>query len=144
MRATFQNLFSTLNVAAFVRTRHAHAVSVIRWILALVPMAAAVGTLCAAFLYSLDVATQARFTYPWLLFLLPAYLLQGPHFLTQPQYARLHLLVPHLPHFDFGSDGTLLLLKGFGFALQLFHTVLSIITYRVFQRKFTGPRFTEL
>ena len=71
MRATFRNLVSTLNVAAFVRTRHAHAVSVIRWILALVPMAVAVGTLCAAFLYSLDVATQARFTYPWLLFLLP-------------------------------------------------------------------------
>ncbi|CAM2883857.1 Chloride/fluoride channel protein [Methylobacterium mesophilicum] len=72
MRATFRNLFSTFNVAAFVRTRHAHAISVIRWILALVPMAAAVGTLCAAFLWTLDAATEARFTYPWLLFLLPA------------------------------------------------------------------------
>ncbi len=71
MRATFQNLFTSLNVAAFVRTRHDHAVSVARWILILVPMAAAVGTLCAAFLWSLDAATKARFDHPWLLFLLP-------------------------------------------------------------------------
>lgn len=71
MRATFQNLFDSLNVAAFVRTRHDHAVSVARWTVILVPMAVAVGTLCAAFLWSLDAATHARFTYPWLLFLLP-------------------------------------------------------------------------
>ena len=43
MRATFQNLFDSLNLAAFVRTRHAHAVSVARWSAILVPMAAAVG-----------------------------------------------------------------------------------------------------
>ncbi|MCJ2020925.1 voltage-gated chloride channel family protein [Methylobacterium sp. E-041] len=71
MRATFQNLFDSLNLAAFVRTRHAHAVSVARWSAILVPMAAAVGTLCAAFLWSLDAATQARFDHPWFLFLLP-------------------------------------------------------------------------
>jgi H+/Cl- antiporter ClcA len=71
VRATFQNLFDALNVAAFVRNRHDHAVSVARWTLLLVPMAVAVGSLCAAFLWSLDAATQARFDHPWLLFLLP-------------------------------------------------------------------------
>lgn len=71
MRATFRNLFETLNVAAFVRTRRAHAVSVARWSAILLPMSATVGTVCAAFLWSLDVATQARFDHPWLLFLLP-------------------------------------------------------------------------
>ncbi|GFE76960.1 voltage-gated chloride channel protein [Novosphingobium sp. FGD1] len=71
MRANFRNLYRTLNVAAFIRDRHDHAMSVLRWTLILVPMAAAVGTLCAAFLWSLDAATQARFDHPWLLFLLP-------------------------------------------------------------------------
>lgn len=71
MRATFHTLYDVLNVAAFVRDRHDHAVSVLRWTLLLVPMATAVGTLCAAFLWSLDAATQARFNHPWLLFLLP-------------------------------------------------------------------------
>ena len=46
--------------------------AIVRWSLILVPMAAAVGTLCAAFLWSLDAATNARFAHPWLLFLLPA------------------------------------------------------------------------
>jgi H+/Cl- antiporter ClcA/PII-like signaling protein len=71
MRAKFRNLFNILNVASFVRTQHDHAMSVVRWTLILIPMAAAVGTLCAAFLWSLDAATQARFDHPWLLFLLP-------------------------------------------------------------------------
>ncbi|WP_267382041.1 MULTISPECIES: voltage-gated chloride channel family protein [unclassified Sphingomonas] len=71
MRATFRNLYNELNLAAFFRDRHDHALSVLRWTLILVPMAALVGTLCAAFLWSLDAATQARFDYPWLLYLLP-------------------------------------------------------------------------
>lgn len=71
MRATFQNLFQTLNLAAFLRSGRYHALSVARWTVLLVPMAAAVGTLCAAFLWTLDVATRARFDHPWLLFLLP-------------------------------------------------------------------------
>ncbi|MGC4252523.1 MAG: voltage-gated chloride channel protein, partial [Sphingobium sp.] len=71
MRATFANLFATFNLAAFFRTRHDHAMSVLRWTLILIPMAVAVGSLCAAFLWSLDVATRARFAHPWLLFLLP-------------------------------------------------------------------------
>jgi H+/Cl- antiporter ClcA/PII-like signaling protein len=71
VRATFRNLYDKLNVATFVRGQHEHAVSVARWTLLLVPMAIAVGTLCAAFLWSLDAATRARFDHPWLLFLLP-------------------------------------------------------------------------
>ena len=71
MRATFRNLYNELNMAAFVRNRHDHAVSVIRWALILVPMAALVGTLCAAFLWSLDAVTRSRFALPWLLYLLP-------------------------------------------------------------------------
>ncbi|WP_223796509.1 voltage-gated chloride channel family protein [Sphingomonas nostoxanthinifaciens] len=71
MRATFHNLFDTLDVVGFLKKRHDHAISVLRWALLLVPMASAVGTLCAAFLWSLDFATRARFDHPWLLFLLP-------------------------------------------------------------------------
>ncbi|RXD04057.1 voltage-gated chloride channel protein [Sphingomonas sp. UV9] len=45
--------------------------SVVRWTLILVPMAALVGTLCAAFLWSLDAVTRLRFAEPWLLYGLP-------------------------------------------------------------------------
>ena len=71
MRALFQTYCASFDVAAFVRTRHDHAMAVLRWALILVPMAIAVGSLCAAFLWSLDVATHARFDHPWLLFVLP-------------------------------------------------------------------------
>ena len=54
--------FRILNLAAL---------AALRWAFLLVLMAAAVGCLCAAFLWSLDAATQARFDHPWLLFLLP-------------------------------------------------------------------------
>lgn len=69
MRATFRNLYDELNVAAFIR--HGHALSVLRWALVLVPMAAMVGSLCAAFLWSLDAVTRLRFAWPLLLYLLP-------------------------------------------------------------------------
>lgn len=42
-----------------------------KWILVLTPVAAAIGAVCAAFLWTLDEATEARFEYPWLLYLLP-------------------------------------------------------------------------
>ncbi len=71
MRASVRNLLSQLDIVAFLRLRRTHALSVARWLIALVPMAAAVGTLCAAFLWSLDAATAARFAQPWLLFGLP-------------------------------------------------------------------------
>ena len=44
---------------------------ILRRLAVLVPMAAAVGSVCAAFLWSLDAATRARFDWPWLLFGLP-------------------------------------------------------------------------
>ncbi len=71
MRATFRNLIDTLNVTAFMRARREHAVSVVRWALLLLPMAALVGTLCAAFLLSLDTVTRLRLASPWLLYMLP-------------------------------------------------------------------------
>lgn len=71
MRATFRTLIDRHHLVAFFRDRHDHALSVLRWTLLLVPMAAMVGTLCAAFLWSLDAATRARFDHPWLLYLLP-------------------------------------------------------------------------
>ncbi|BCU76333.1 voltage-gated chloride channel family protein [Luteolibacter sp. LG18] len=43
----------------------------LRWMVWLVPMAMAVGSACAFFLWSLDAATRLRFEHPWLLFLLP-------------------------------------------------------------------------
>ncbi|MCP6391139.1 hypothetical protein NL487_29890, partial [Klebsiella pneumoniae] len=64
MRASVRNLLSQLDIVAFLRLRRTHALSVARWLIALVPMAAAVGTLCAAFLWSLDAATAARFAQP--------------------------------------------------------------------------------
>lgn len=71
MRATFNNLVENLDWAAFFRTRHDHALSVLRWMLVLAPMSALVGTACAAFLWSLDAATRLRFAWPWLLYCLP-------------------------------------------------------------------------
>lgn len=73
MRATFRNLVYTFDIASFLRTRCDHAMSVARWTAMLLPMAMAmaVGTLCAAFLFSLDVAPRTRFAVPWMLFLLP-------------------------------------------------------------------------
>lgn len=41
------------------------------WLALLVPMAACVGSACAFFLWSLDFVTRVRFSYEWLLFLLP-------------------------------------------------------------------------
>ena len=43
----------------------------LKWLLILLPMAALVGSACALFLWSLDVVTQLRGQYTWLLFLLP-------------------------------------------------------------------------
>ncbi len=41
------------------------------WMLWIVPMAGAVGSACAFFLWSLDVVTKTRFEHPWLLYFLP-------------------------------------------------------------------------
>ncbi|MCJ2181956.1 voltage-gated chloride channel family protein [Novosphingobium sp. 1949] len=45
--------------------------ALLRWLIVLVPLAVLVGTLCSAFLWSLEAATEARFAHPWLLFGLP-------------------------------------------------------------------------
>lgn len=71
MRATFRTFTTNRDLAGFARNRRDHLVSVLRWMLILVPMAALVGTLCAAFLASLDAVTRLRFAWPWLLYLLP-------------------------------------------------------------------------
>lgn len=53
-RAGFENILITL-----------------QWLAILVPMAMAVGSACAFFLWSLDWVTRIRFAHPWLLYLLP-------------------------------------------------------------------------
>ena len=58
-------------IRAFARTRATHVATVLRWAAVLIPMAVAVGSLCALFLSLLDQATAARFAYPWLLYGLP-------------------------------------------------------------------------
>ncbi len=44
---------------------------VLRWMLIATPVAAVIGSACALFLWSLEWATQTRFSQPWLLYLLP-------------------------------------------------------------------------
>ncbi|MFD1258485.1 voltage-gated chloride channel family protein [Mucilaginibacter terrae] len=43
----------------------------LRWTVIIVPIAIAIGTLVALFLWLLNMATQYHFTHPWLLYLLP-------------------------------------------------------------------------
>lgn len=45
--------------------------SLTKWIMTVVPMAVAVGSLIALFLWSLDRATELRFAFPWLIFCMP-------------------------------------------------------------------------
>src|SRR5437879_1154395 len=44
---------------------------VLKWLLIAAPVGAVVGSAVALFLWSLDVATHARWDHPWLLWLLP-------------------------------------------------------------------------
>lgn len=71
MRSVFRTMLAGPDWAGFFRARQDHVLSVIRWLLVLAPMAGVVGTACAAFLWSLDMATRARFASPWLLYFLP-------------------------------------------------------------------------
>jgi hypothetical protein len=43
----------------------------LKWLATIVPMAMAVGSACAFFLWSLERVGEIRFDHPWLLFLLP-------------------------------------------------------------------------
>lgn len=56
---------------ASVTSRFSQLGTLVKWALAVIPMAGAVGSLCALFLWALDRATETRFEYPALLFGLP-------------------------------------------------------------------------
>lgn len=55
----------------FFDLRAAHVGSALRWAAMLAPVSAAIGSLCALFLWALDAATRLRFAHPALLFGLP-------------------------------------------------------------------------
>ncbi|MBU1307598.1 MAG: DUF190 domain-containing protein [Alphaproteobacteria bacterium] len=57
--------------SAFFGLRLQQTRSLAKWILVVVPMAVAVGSLVALFLWSLDKATEFRFDFPWLIYLMP-------------------------------------------------------------------------
>lgn len=70
--------FDRAALRAFAGLRLRHLKAVLGWAGVIGPMAAAVGSLCALFLWSLDLATRTRLAHPWLLFGLPlAGLLMG-------------------------------------------------------------------
>ena len=48
-----------------------HLIAAAKWLAVLIPMAVAVGSASAFFLWSLDALTRTRFDNPWLLWLLP-------------------------------------------------------------------------
>ncbi|MCX7318942.1 MAG: DUF190 domain-containing protein [Hyphomicrobiales bacterium] len=60
-----------MSPVSFLGLRIEQVRSLIKWIGIVIPMAAIVGTLCALFLWALDRATQARFSYPWLIYGMP-------------------------------------------------------------------------
>ncbi len=60
-----------MSASAYFQHRFQQFRSLFKWVLLVVPMAVVVGSLCAAFLWSLDKATATRFDHPWLIFLMP-------------------------------------------------------------------------
>lgn len=60
-----------MSASLFLHDRFRQFRSLFKWVALVVPMAVAVGSLCALFLWSLDRATAARFEHPWLIFLMP-------------------------------------------------------------------------
>lgn len=55
----------------FIKRQKAKATSLLKWTAILSPISVAVGSAVALFLWSLDRATQARFNFPWLIYLMP-------------------------------------------------------------------------
>jgi H+/Cl- antiporter ClcA len=53
------------------RQHFATGIYALRWLLIVTPVAALIGSVCAAFLWTLDYVTKVRFGAPWLLYLLP-------------------------------------------------------------------------
>ncbi len=60
-----------MTMPGFLMDRVRHAAISVKWAALVVPMAAVVGTLCAAFLWALDRVTETRIAHPALLFGLP-------------------------------------------------------------------------
>ncbi|NTJ07931.1 voltage-gated chloride channel family protein [Rhizobium lusitanum] len=60
-----------MSASLFFQHRFQQFRGLFKWVALVVPMAVAVGSLCALFLWSLDRATAARFEHPWLIFLMP-------------------------------------------------------------------------
>ena len=60
-----------IEVRRLLSARVGQAGTALRWLALIVPMAMAVGSSCAFFLWSLDAVTAVRFDHPWLLYLLP-------------------------------------------------------------------------
>ena len=50
---------------------YTHSIQVLRWIILIVPISIAIGSVIAFFLWLLNLATQFRFTHYWLLYFLP-------------------------------------------------------------------------
>jgi H+/Cl- antiporter ClcA len=53
------------------RQHYASGIYALRWFLIVTPVAALIGSVCAAFLWALDCVTKIRIDEPWLLYLLP-------------------------------------------------------------------------
>ena len=62
---------SATSFSSYVGERAARVAAAGKWVLLTMPMAAVVGTFCAAFLWLLDAATETRLDHPALLFGLP-------------------------------------------------------------------------
>jgi H+/Cl- antiporter ClcA/PII-like signaling protein len=60
-----------MSLRNFLGLRLQQILAILKWFVVVIPMAIAVGSLCAGFLWSLDFVTKMRFAYPWLLFGLP-------------------------------------------------------------------------
>ena len=61
-----------MTLASFPGLRLQQFRSLAKWVAVVVPMAVAVGSLVALFLWSLDRATELRFDFPWLIYAMPA------------------------------------------------------------------------
>lgn len=55
----------------FINRQKAKAIRLLKWTMIVTPISVIVGSAVALFLWSLDRATQARFDFPWLLYLMP-------------------------------------------------------------------------
>ncbi len=71
MSATFRNLYDQFNMAAFIRDRRTHAMSVLRWTLILVTDGRNGGNALRGLLVEPRCRNPASLCLSWLLYLLP-------------------------------------------------------------------------